>query len=525
MVILIYSTNVPFINYLECVSIIDKLGGRMSKRIVALMSCLAVVSAVALMVGCGSLGGTGGGQDPITPTPTPTGSVVTFGTDAPICDVESFVVTITSASLVPQSGGSPVSLISSTAPATVDFSHLVDFTNILSFASTVPAGTYSSLQVTLSNPQLIVVNTSTSPATPQSVPVTLTGTSSTFTISPALVVSSGVTSALNVDFNLFKSLAVDSNGQVTGTVDPEMTISSNSAPGLAVGAADALYGTVQSVSTSGLPSGYTGSFVFALGDGTGQTVTVLTNSDTNFQGDGVTSFANLTANTFVEASATVNSNGQIVAQEVDAEEQTSTANQQSAFLGRIINVTRVGAGNATGFTLLVDDEVPDLSSVVPLYSTLNVALSGTVAYFTNEQGANRQGFTFGPQTIGLGQKVAVFGSLQAGSTLAASNVFLRPQNLLGTFQTLQASGSDNKTGAFAMAPCSTLFGGKAVTVMTYSNTYFTGASGLTGLASTPMLDTTGLLYYQLTSGTTPDGAAWTAPAWVIEAVGVHQPPN
>ena len=97
---------------------------------------------------------------------TPPGSVVAFGTDAPICDVESFVATITSASLVPQGGGTPVSLITPTTPATVDFARLVDFTNILSTASVAP-GTYNQLQMTLTNPQLTALNTSTSPPSPQ----------------------------------------------------------------------------------------------------------------------------------------------------------------------------------------------------------------------------------------------------------------------------------------------------------------------------------------------------------------------
>ena len=304
-----------------------------------------------------------------------------------------------------------------------------------------------------------------------------------------------------------------------------MTVAANTTSGSGLGAADSIYGIIQSVSSTSLPTGFTGSFALALHDGTGQTLTVLTNSSTVLEGDGVSSFSDLTANTFVEVAAAVNTSGQIIAQEVDAEEQTSTTSQRSAFLGKIINVTRVGVGNATAFTLLVDDEVPDLSSVVPLYSTLDVTLAGSVVYFTNDQAWNRQVFTFGPQTLGLGEKVAVFGVLQAGSTLAADHIFLRPQNLLGNFQTLQAVGSDDKTGAFTMVPCSGLFGGQAVTAMTYTATYFTGVGGLTGLAPTPMLDTTGLLYYQLTSGTTPDGASWTAPTWVIEAIGVHQPPN
>jgi len=84
----------------------------------------------ALVVGCGS----NAGPSTITQSvsPTPSGSAVAFGTDAPICDVESFIVQITNASLVPQGGGTPVTLISSTTPATVDFARLVDFTNILS---------------------------------------------------------------------------------------------------------------------------------------------------------------------------------------------------------------------------------------------------------------------------------------------------------------------------------------------------------------------------------------------------------
>ncbi|MGO8786211.1 MAG: DUF4382 domain-containing protein [Terriglobia bacterium] len=496
----------------------------MSKKTVALLSGLGGILAVTLMVGCAASGGSVVVTPP--PTSTPTGSVVTFATDAPICDVESFVVTITSASLVPQAGGTPVALITSTTPATVDFARLTDFTTMLGAATTVQAGTYSGLQVTLTNPQLVVLNTSTSPPTPQTVPVSLTTTTPTFTISPALVVSSDATSGLVVNLNLLNSLQVDGTGQVTGTVDPQMIVTAtNSSSGSVVGSADSLYGILQSVSTTNLPSGFTGSFAFALHDGTGQTLTVLSNSSTVFEGDGVASFSDLAANTFVDVSVSINSSGQIIARTVDAEEQTSTVSQRSAFLGRIINVTRLGVGNATAFTLLVDDEIPDLSNVVPLHSTLNITLAGTVDYLTGAAEWNRQGFTFGPQTVGLAEKVALFGVLQAGSTLAADHVFLRPQNVLGNFQTLQQAGTDGKTGGFTMIPCGGLFAGQAITAVTYSDTYFTGVSGLTGLAPTPILDTTGLLSYQLTSGTTTGGASWIAPTWVIQAIGVHQPPN
>jgi hypothetical protein len=484
----------------------------------------AVLLAVALMVGCGSNGGTSAAdEDDNVPA---TGSVVTFGADAPICDVESFIATITSATLVPQGGGTAVTLVSSTAPATIDFGRLTDFTNILSTASVAP-GTYNQMQVTLTNPQLIALNTATSPPSPQSIPVTLTATTFTIPISPALVVTSGTTSGLTFDFNLRKSVQVGATGQVTGTVDPQITVTPNTLSGTTVGEADSLYGVVQSVSTSTPPTGFTGSFTLTVADGTGQTFTILTNSGTTFEGDGVTSFSQLAANTFVEVDAIVNTSGQIIAQIVDSEEQTSPSSQKSAFLGKIINVTRDGSGNATSFTLLVNDEVPSLNGTIPLHSGLNVTLSSGTNYFTNWAAWNKAAFTFGPKTLGVAQTVAVHGVLGSGASpsLAAAHVFLRPRNVLGNFTTLQAAGSDGVTGAFTMAPCGSLFGGTPITVITYNITNFTGVSGLVGLTPAPTLNSRGDLIYEQTSGTTAGGASWTAPTWVLQARQVHQLPN
>ena len=163
----------------------------MSKRNWVFLSGVAVILAAVLTVGCGSNGGTV--ADSNSRAATPSGSVVTFGTDAPICDVESFVATITSAGLLPQGGGTPVSLVANTAPATVDFARLTDFTNILSTASVAP-GTYSQLQMSLTNPQLTAINTSTSPPSPLTIATTLTTGNLTITINPPLVVSSSTTS-------------------------------------------------------------------------------------------------------------------------------------------------------------------------------------------------------------------------------------------------------------------------------------------------------------------------------------------
>ncbi len=69
--------------------------------------------------------------------------------------------------------------------------------------------------------------------------------------------------------------------------------------------------------------------------------------------------------------------------------------------------------------------------------------------------------------------------------MTASHVFLRPRNVLGNFIALQVAGSDGVTGGFTMTPCGALFGGQAITVVTYSDTNFNGVSGLTGLDRRP----------------------------------------
>lgn len=494
----------------------------MSKRSMTFLAGGGALLAVLIMAGCGSNGGMGSD----TSTPSASGSVVAFGTDAPICDVESFIATITSASLVPQGGGTPVSLITSGSPATVDFARLAEFTNILSTASVTP-GTYSQLQMSLTSPLLIALNTTTSPPSPQNIPATLTATSFTINISPPLMVSSNTTTGITLDFNLRKSLQVDGSGQVTGTVDPQISATAATTSGTTVGEADALYGVVQSVSTSNPPSGFTGSFMLTVADGTGQTFTILSNSSTVFEGDGVSSITDLAANDFVEVDAIVNTSGQIIAQIVDAEEQTSPSSQKSAFLGKIINVTRDGSGNATAFTLLVDDEIPSLNGSVPLHSGLSVTLTSNTTYRNNWGPWNRMAFTFSPKTLAVAERVAVFGVLGSGSPpiMTANHLFLRPRNVTGNFTSLLAAESDGKTGGFSFTPCGFLFGGNAITVLTYPETVFNGFSTLVDLTPAPTLNTRGLLFYEQASGSSNTGVSWTGPTWVLQARGVHQLPN
>src|ERR1035441_3290905 len=293
--------------HLICSATSFKIGALMSNRVARSLARISVALVAALMLGCGSNGG------PIAQNPTP-GSVVLFGTDTPICSVESFLLTITSWNLGPQSGTwSANPPLSAPTPATVDFGRLTGFTNIVSTAS-VPPGTYSQLQITLSNPQLMLLSTSSNPPTPQFPATILTATTLTLPINPALVVTSGSTIGLTLDFNLLNSVQVGTNGQATGTVNPQITVTNNSSSGSAVGEADAIYGIAGAASTANPPNGFTGSFSLTVGSGAGQALTVWVNSNTVFEGDGVNNLSAIAAGTFVEVDAIVNTSGQIVAQ-------------------------------------------------------------------------------------------------------------------------------------------------------------------------------------------------------------------
>ena len=300
------------------------------------------------------------------------------------------MVTISSAALVPSGGGTPVTITAPDQP--VDFASLVDFTNILSFGS-VAAGTYSQLTLTLTNPQLTVLNTSVSPPAPLALPTcsgTVTTSCTSFSngtaadtlnlmFNPPLTITTGTTAGFVVDFNMRQSVQTDTNGLITGVIDPQITITPSTASGTTLGEADTLYGVVQTVNATSTPP----SFTLQVQGGVGQILTVQVTDTTDVEGESVTGLSNLAQGTFVEVDAIVDTGGNIIAQEVDAEAQEVTTGQHAGFLGKIVGVTRDTSGNATGFNLLVGRETWGMTGQVPLQSSLTVTLADTTHYWSN----------------------------------------------------------------------------------------------------------------------------------------------
>ncbi|HXJ95381.1 MAG TPA: DUF4382 domain-containing protein [Terriglobia bacterium] len=456
-----------------------------------------------------------------SPAPPGNGEVVVFGQDAPVCDVISFKVTITAATLTPENSGSPVSLIS--APVTVDFARLMDFSGILNL-SKITAGTYTSLNLTLADPNMMVLDVTKTPPAATAVTTTLTSSNVTVPVQPSLQVSASAAAGLLVHFDLFKSVQTDSSGQVTGAVTPTFNVSP-SVPTAenGLGEVQQVAGLVQSVASSSTNAGFTGSFV--LQTVSGQNVTVEINNATQFdsENDNATGLSQLTADTFVEVDAYVDTSGSVVAKDVGVEEQENANQHKSAFPGTVISVTRDPSGAATDFLLMVRSEDPDETSLVPKMSNLIVGVSDSTRFKITAGGLNEDGLTFDPTTLAVGQEVVVHGKAQKNTNapfLQSSGVFLRLQTLAGNFAALLPGASGN-AGGFTFKPCGPLFKGQPITVLTFTDTALAGVSGLSALTAQPTLLVKGLLFYQSASATL-GGVNITAPGWVLEATQVHE---
>jgi hypothetical protein len=449
------------------------------------------------------------------------GKVVVFGQDAPVCDVTSFKVTITAATLTSQNGGTPVSVIS--APVTVDFARLMDFSGILNFAN-MTAGTYTSLNLTLADPNMMVLDVTKTPPVATAVTTTLTSSAVTVPVQPSLQVSASATAGLLVHFDLFKSVQTDSSGQVTGMVTPTF----NASPSVAtaengLGEVEQLAGLVQSVTVSSTNAAFTGSFVLQTVGG--QNVTVEINNATQFdsENDNASGLSQLSAGTFVEVDAYVDTSGNVVAKDVEVEEQENANQHKSAFPGVVISVTRDPSGAAAAFLLMVRSEDPDETSLVPMMSNLIVGTSDSTRFKITAGGLNEDDLTFDAASLAVGQEVVVHGKAQENTNapfLQASGVFLRLQTLAGNFSALLPGASGN-AGGFTFTPCGPLFKGQPVTVLTFADTAFAGVSGLSGLTAQPTLLVKGLLFYQ-SAPTNLGGVNITAPGWVLEAKQVHE---
>jgi Domain of unknown function (DUF4382)/Domain of unknown function (DUF5666) len=484
------------------------------------------IAAWGVLMGLVASLGTGCGGSTKLTTPV-NGGVVTLLSDSPYCDIVSFRTALTEYVLIPADGSNGISPYATAPNILLDMSELRDFSTILN-VTPVPENTYNQIEVSLGLTDITFFDPTLDPPF-TSISATLSNAKFRFPISPPLVVTGNKVSALQLDFDMRRSVTLDAQGQVTANVNPVMRarpIVSTAADGF--GRLEDVVGFVRTVLTTSTVAGTTGGFGIQTMGSSGVYLIAYVNSDTQFYG--LDALNHLTTGTFAEVNGYVDTNGNFIARSVEFEAQEDTSTNTTGFVGMVTSLTRDSSGNATGLKLFVRDEAPEIPAVVPLDSVAGVSFSDSTTYQYSSRFANFASLPFDATGLAVGQIVIVHGTATAGDasttpvtppTVAATAVYLKLQTQAGNFSSLVSVGSDDKTGAFYLAPCATVFQGTPILVITNNQTTYTNLSGLTSLTPQPSLLIKGLLFYEQKAQTI-NGIPVPAGTLVMLANEVHQ---
>jgi len=427
------------------------------KRFVSLTVLLALITLTFTACGGGS-----SSTPPNNPGGTPQYQAFVTGEDAPMPSVVSFYITINSITL--NNSSSTVTVLSQ--PTTVDFGRLMGLRSLLGF-NKVAAGTYTSATFSLANPVIYYVDMTTTPPSVSSINGTLTN--STVTVSfpngSPLTVSSNGQAGLHMDFDLQQSLAVDGNGQITGSVNPTIDV-------MAVSASDEL-GQITEF-TGSLVSLNSSANTFTMQGPYGFQEVIDTNSQTLF--NGTYTLASLPSSAIVSVEGTFQADGSILASYVEV-----ITTDQAFISGRILAVNP-----GPTVTMFVGEELPNMSPTIPVDSVYTVNLNpvAPTQYDICFIDTWVTGFFFNQSSLVVGQRIFVGGSFQNG-TFTPDLVSLRRQGVLGSLVTNSVNITSGNQGSFQMQNdlLMSYAAGGPFNVYTGNLTTFENVNGLSGLQS------------------------------------------
>ena len=462
------------------------------------MLALAGRGALASGLGLGLILGCSNAVSPATNTVTAaTASVPVLITDAPSDQLVSFSLTVNSITLT-DSAGKTASILS--APATVEICHLNGIQAPLVTAS-IPQDTYTSAVIAFSNPAITYINSSGQPVVASPV---LATTSFTFTFpAPGFTVNNTSTSLL-VDLLASQSVAISGT---TVTVTP--TFSLKPVPPAATAPPTGQNGTGMQQDGAVVSSTAT---TLTIAPGSGPNFTVTTNSSTVLQG--FTSLTSLTAGELVEVDFTVQSGGVYLASRIALEPAPPGGTMPNLLTGP---VTSVASG---GFKMVL---MEGLGPAVPVStsaaSVFTVTTTASTTFSITPQFVSLSGLPFTPTftaaNLSAGQTVGVVASSIAGTTAAATSVYLVPQTLAGTVAAIKTAG--NYTAYTLTLPSASAFGSLsgASTVTVYTSAATAPPPGVTAPPAIAVGSTVrfnGLVFnlgggsFSMVAGVCPDGA-------------------
>jgi hypothetical protein len=379
--------------------------------------CLFSLAAASLLaVGCG------GAIDSTTAASGVTGAAFVIGTDAPLASVTSFTVQVQSINAI-DAGGKSVALLSGSP--TVDFARFNGLQTLLDM-NNVPADTYTSVAITLGPATIGYLNTVAGSApTIASQAATFTASTVNIKLASPLIVSQTAPVGIHMDFDLRKSIQVDSKGQITGTVTPNFDVKAVG-PGDSDAYVDELDAAVVSVNTTAQ------SFVIQGPHGRSFTVNVTGNTEW----DNSESLSSLTTSSIVQISGQLDrADATLDADEVAILSQNGFyADGQVTYVTPPVGAPTTSTGAATSFDLYVRGLLPTTTGL-SLGQIAQINLTGQENFFIYRQHNILSQFLFNSSLMLPGQAVAIGGPASgATNPLAVSTkrVVLRHWGFNGT---------------------------------------------------------------------------------------------
>jgi hypothetical protein len=403
--------------------------------------------------------GTGGGG-------TQSASVFTIGTDAPLPSVISCLVTVSGITL--NNGTTNVSVLGS--PQEVDFAKLSGLHQLVDLQS-VPTGTYTSATVTLSSAQIGYIDTTKNPPAITTITGSLSPATATVTFKNPFVLQNADLVGLRMEFDLRKSIQVDSGGNITGAIDPAFNM-------------QLLNSTDANVSIDDFHAGVTSVISptqFMVQGPAGRSWTVQTAAATAMD-DSTVPMNMYTTDTIVSISGTLDP----VSHYIDASEVQVVSNDHF-YLGGLFTSIRPPSGPATAADLYVREELPALNGISDGQIT-TLTLNNSEVYRVGNINLPLTTLLFNNSLLAAGQHVDIGGKLvttNGTSTLTVHRIVLRRQGQEGTLDTGTVVINSGNVGSFKFNDNGTagVLLPQPLTIMTTNQTNFIGLSGLSALSS------------------------------------------
>jgi len=446
----------------------------------ALFGAIVVVALACLLTvtGCGS-------NNNQTSSASAAGTVVNFG-DAPNDKIIAFELTINAITLT---GGTNPSILAK--PTEIELTHDMAAFEPLSLV-TVPNGTYTAATLTVSNPEIVIVDPTTKAVT--KLTATLSSTTVNVPFSPSVTIGTGA-SVLNFDMNLASSVTI--NGSLA-TVTPTFTVTTSAVPAGEAGEdddngeMDDLRGTITNIASP--------KFTIQPSQ-TAQPVTITTDANTRFS-DGITSFSNLTTGMIVSVDAATQADGSILAKKIESETETADGEEVEGIITNVACTVAAACPGAANPATSIDITTHKVSATTAAgapatATTVTVPItSGTKFTIHSNQGGTSFP-TFDATTISKAQRVEVDSENESGdsaTSVSANKIKLLEQGFSGTVSALSGGNftlTVDSTSAFASLT------GQTTIAVQAANAQIKGVT----LANTATVRVRGLLFFNGTSYT------------------------